>query len=230
MIRIKNVTKDYGSNKGVFDLSFEVQDQETFGLLGMEGAGKTTLLQILMGFSNLSGGRCTINAKHCWKQSTGIKNFTGYLPQKITLPESMTGLQFFRFLADLRNRKSLEKAIRTADAFELDTSKKIRDLNQEEKKRFISKGDGKLAWTKSAVRGFSFRQGRKYPYVAGGKHLPLLPLPCRVRPSPRHCHQYQILRTTGARLFFWPCLGCFVQRPHIFLYVSFAETLIPCRK
>ena len=55
MIRIKNVTKDYGSNKGVFDLSFEVQDQETFGLLGMEGAGKTTLLQILMGFSNLSG-------------------------------------------------------------------------------------------------------------------------------------------------------------------------------
>ena len=82
MIRIKNVTKDYGSNKGVFDLSFEVQDQETFGLLGMEGAGKTTLLQILMGFSNLSGGRCTINAKHCWKQSTGIKNFTGYLPQK----------------------------------------------------------------------------------------------------------------------------------------------------
>ena len=115
MIRIKNVTKDYGSNKGVFDLSFEVQDQETFGLLGMEGAGKTTLLQILMGFSNLSGGRCTISAKHCWKQSTGIKNFTGYLPQKITLPESMTGLQFFRFLADLRNRKSLEKAIRTAD-------------------------------------------------------------------------------------------------------------------
>ena len=140
MIRIKNVTKDYGSNKGVFDLSFEVQDQETFGLLGMEGAGKTTLLQILMGFSNLSGGRCTINAKHCWKQSTGIKNFTGYLPQKITLPESMTGLQFFRFLADLRNRKSLEKAIRTADAFELDTSKKIRDLNQEEKKKLAIAG------------------------------------------------------------------------------------------
>ena len=127
MIRIKNVTKDYGSNKGVFDLSFEVQDQETFGLLGMEGAGKTTLLQILMGFSNLSGGRCTISAKHCWKQSTGIKNFTGYL-------------QFFRFLANLRNRKRLKKAIRTADAFELDTSKKIRDLNQEEKKKLAIAG------------------------------------------------------------------------------------------
>lgn len=40
MIRIKNVTKDYGSNKGVFDLSFEVQDQETFGLLGMEGPAR----------------------------------------------------------------------------------------------------------------------------------------------------------------------------------------------
>lgn len=52
----------------------------------------------------------------------------------------MTGLQFFRFLADLRNRKSLEKAIRTADAFELDTSKKIRDLNQEEKKKLAIAG------------------------------------------------------------------------------------------
>ena len=43
MIRIKNLTKDYGANRGVFDLSFEVQDAETFGLLGLRGAGKTTV-------------------------------------------------------------------------------------------------------------------------------------------------------------------------------------------
>ena len=37
MIRIKNLTKDYGKNRGIFDLSFEVQNGEAFGLLGPEG-------------------------------------------------------------------------------------------------------------------------------------------------------------------------------------------------
>ena len=134
MIRIKNLTKDYGANRGVFDLSFEVQDAETFGLLGLRGAGKTTVLQILMGFSEASSGRCTVHAKNCWKQTVGIKCFTGYLPQKISFPENMTGLTFFQFLAGMRGLKSLEKAIRTAEHFELDTSKKIRKMNPEEKK------------------------------------------------------------------------------------------------
>ena len=61
MIRIKNVTKDYGSNKGIFDLSFEVQDQETFGLLGMEGAGKTTLVNLLMRFHEIQSGDIKID-------------------------------------------------------------------------------------------------------------------------------------------------------------------------
>ena len=110
MIRIKNLTKDYGANRGVFDLSFEVQDAETFGLLGLRGAGKTTVLQILMGFSEASSGRCTVHAKNCWKQTVGIKCFTGYLPQKISFPENMTGLTFFQFLAGMRGLKSLGKS------------------------------------------------------------------------------------------------------------------------
>ena len=139
-VTFDHVVFGYDDETLMRDVNFEAKTGQMVAIVGPTGAGKTTLLQILMGFSNLSGGRCTINAKHCWKQSTGIKNFTGYLPQKITLPESMTSLQFFRFLADLRNRKSLEKAIRTADAFELDTSKKIRDLNQEEKKKLAIAG------------------------------------------------------------------------------------------
>lgn len=134
MIRIKNLTKDYGANKGVFDLSFEVQDAETFGLLGLKGAGKTTVLQILMGFAEASSGRCTVQAKNCWKQTVGIKCFTGYLPQQMAFPKRMTGIAFFRFLARMRGQKSLESAIKTAEHFELDTSKKIERMSPEEKR------------------------------------------------------------------------------------------------
>ncbi len=69
MIRVKNLTKDYGGRKGIFDLSFEVENGEVFGLLGPEGAGKTTVISQLLGFASASRGRCFINGKSCHKES-----------------------------------------------------------------------------------------------------------------------------------------------------------------
>ena len=77
MIRVKNLTKDYGGRKGIFDLSFEVENGEVFGLLGPEGAGKTTVISQLLGFASASRGRCFINGKSCHTRSAEIMEFTG---------------------------------------------------------------------------------------------------------------------------------------------------------
>ncbi len=50
MIKVTDLTRDYGENRGVFGLSFQVKPGEPFGLLGPNGAGKTTLIRHLMGF------------------------------------------------------------------------------------------------------------------------------------------------------------------------------------
>ena len=60
VIKVDNITKDYGSSRGVFDLSFEVNKGEIFGMLGPNGAGKTTTIRQLMGFIKSDKG----NAKY----------------------------------------------------------------------------------------------------------------------------------------------------------------------
>lgn len=129
MIRVKNLTKDYGGRKGIFDLSFEVEDGEVFGLLGPEGAGKTTTIRQLLGFAASGRGRCFINGKSCHTRAVEIMGFTGYLPEKAALPEDMTGLSFLRFMAEMKGIKSIERAQQIAERFELDLDMRIRKMS-----------------------------------------------------------------------------------------------------
>lgn len=60
IIEVKNLTKDYGSGRGVFDVSFAVKKGEVFGFLGPNGAGKSTTIRHLMGFSKPDKGNTYI--------------------------------------------------------------------------------------------------------------------------------------------------------------------------
>ena len=65
MITVDGLTRDYGSGKGIFAVSFSVEKGETFGFLGPNGAGKTTTIRHLMGFLKPVSGKCEINALDC---------------------------------------------------------------------------------------------------------------------------------------------------------------------
>ena len=56
VIKIEHLTKDYGHNRGVFDVSFSVEKGEVYGFLGPNGAGKTTTIRHIMGFSRPQKG------------------------------------------------------------------------------------------------------------------------------------------------------------------------------
>lgn len=131
MIRVKNLTKDYGKRKGVFDISFEVNDGEVFGFLGPEGAGKTTTIRQLLGFEVSSRGRCFVNGKNPYVKAEQIHEFTGYLPAKEALPGQMTGLGFLQFMAEMRGIKSIERGQELAKHFDIDIELQIRKMNKE---------------------------------------------------------------------------------------------------
>ncbi len=105
MIKVQNITKDFGSNRGVFNISFEVNEGEVYGFLGPNGAGKTTTMRMLMGFSQPGEGIATINNKNCWKDYSEILNDVGYLPGEIVLPEGLNGVEFIEMMKKMKHAK-----------------------------------------------------------------------------------------------------------------------------
>ena len=129
IIEVKNLTKDFGRGRGVFDVSFAVQKGEVFGFLGPNGAGKTTTIRHLMGFSQPKAGKTSILSKDSWSQHHEIKPHVGYLPGEISLPDHLTGAGFIKQMADFRKIKDLSYANELTERFALDTSIRLKRMS-----------------------------------------------------------------------------------------------------
>ena len=129
IIEVKNLTKDFGRGRGVFDVSFAVPKGEVFGFLGPNGAGKTTTMRHLMGFTQPQQGATSILSKDCWGQHHEIKSHIGYLPGEISLPDHLTGAGFIKQMADFRNIKDLSYANELTERFALDTSIRLKRMS-----------------------------------------------------------------------------------------------------
>jgi len=122
VIDVEHLTKDYGSGRGVFDVSFDIERGEVFGFLGPNGAGKSTTIRHLMGFSRPDSGSTKIFGLETFSSYNKILKKVGYIPGEIALPAGLTGWEFIRMmqnLADCHNDVLLNRLI---DRFELDPS------------------------------------------------------------------------------------------------------------
>lgn len=130
VIELQHVTKDYGNGKGVFDLSFAVSRGEAFGYLGPNGAGKTTTIRQLMGFIRPDKGTCHMMGKGCFLQAQEIQKKTGYLAGELAFPEDMTGLEFLKFMADLKGMKDQKRMKGLIERFELNPQGKMKKMSK----------------------------------------------------------------------------------------------------
>ncbi|BAE85599.1 ABC transporter ATP-binding protein [Desulfitobacterium hafniense] len=122
VLQVEHLTKDYGSGRGVFDVSFEVQKGEVFGFLGPNGAGKTTTIRHIMGFSRPQSGTTAVEGLDSWKNYYTIQRNLGYLPGEIALPEALTGTQFIKMMAELRGMSDPTHTDYLIKKFELEPS------------------------------------------------------------------------------------------------------------
>lgn len=130
IISVSHLTKDYGEHRGVFDLSFEIRQGEVFGFLGPNGAGKTTVIRHLLGFSKPQTGSCSILGLDCWTQPKEIQRHIGYVPGEIAFPEHLTGYEFLKQIAALRQMQSLDRARELIAMFEIDARGNLKRMSK----------------------------------------------------------------------------------------------------
>ncbi len=129
VININNLTKDYGHNRGIFDVSISVEKGVVYGFLGPNGAGKTTTIRHIMGFSHPDKGEVSVNGLDSWKHTSTIQKTLGYLPGEVALPENLTGDQFIKYMAKLRDVNDMTHTAYLKKKFELDSSGDLKRMS-----------------------------------------------------------------------------------------------------
>ncbi len=130
LIEIKNMTKDYGEGRGIFDVSLSIEKGEVFGFVGTNGAGKTTLIRHMMGFLKPQSGSATINGMDCWKDSAEIKKMIGYIPGEIAFTDAPTGTEFLKRQAELLGLTDMSYAESIIKKLQLDPTANLKRMSK----------------------------------------------------------------------------------------------------
>lgn len=111
MIRVTELTKDYGARRAIENLTFEAKQGEILGFLGPNGAGKTTTMRILSGYMPPTYGRATVAGFDVITESLEARRRIGYLPETVPLYPDMTVFDYLMFMAELRHLPSAEDRV-----------------------------------------------------------------------------------------------------------------------
>ena len=101
MVEIKNVTKKYGNNVALKNVSFDIQDGEIFAFIGHNGAGKTTLIKAIVGIHKVDEGDILINGKSINSDPIDCKKEMAFVPDNPELYEQMKAVDFIDFICDM---------------------------------------------------------------------------------------------------------------------------------
>jgi ABC-2 type transport system ATP-binding protein len=103
MIRVTELTKDYGVRRAIDSITFDAEQGEIVGFLGPNGAGKTTTLRILSGYMPPTDGEATVAGYDVVSESLEVRKRVGYLPETVPLYNDMAVFDYLKFMADLRH-------------------------------------------------------------------------------------------------------------------------------
>ena len=107
MIVLRDLTRRYGSRRGIDGVTIDAGPGELVGFLGPNGAGKTTTIRVLLGFLRPTSGKATIFGLDCWRESRRIRQDTGYLPGDLRLYSWMTARSGLALTASVRGARNM---------------------------------------------------------------------------------------------------------------------------
>ncbi len=135
---LEHITKIYGQQRAVDDLSFSVKKGEIVGLLGPNGAGKTTTMKMITGYLRPSSGVILVDDEDVALSGKSIRQKIGYLPENNPLYHHMYVREFLGFVAKVHKLKNVQEAVKDRirqTGLEAEQHKKIGELSKGYKQR-----------------------------------------------------------------------------------------------
>ncbi|MFH1662229.1 MAG: ATP-binding cassette domain-containing protein [Candidatus Falkowbacteria bacterium] len=136
MIEVKDLSKKFGSNIALDNITLSVKKGEVLGFLGPNGAGKSTTMKIITSFWKPTSGKVEIDGLDVGENSLKIRKEIGYLPETVPLYEDMRVYEYLKFIAEVRGIEKDDAKKRIKDVVKMcGLSKVIRQPIEE-----LSKG------------------------------------------------------------------------------------------
>lgn len=135
VIEIRNLTKSYGKNRGIIDVSLDVKKGDIFGFLGPNGAGKSTTIRSMLGFLKFSEGSIKILGMDSVKDHEEILKEVGYMPSEAWFYNTMKVSDVIKYAADVRGLDCSEEAGKICEKLKVNTDKRIKELSLGNRKK-----------------------------------------------------------------------------------------------
>ena len=135
IIEINGLTKYYGKERGIIDVSFNVAEGVIFGFIGPNGAGKSTTIRIMLGLIYPTKGSASIFGKDCIEYGPEIRKEIGYLPSEVFYYDGMKVIDLLRYSASFYKKDCSGRINELAEIMDLDLSKRVDDLSYGNKKK-----------------------------------------------------------------------------------------------
>ncbi|MEY4102565.1 MAG: hypothetical protein RIR88_699 [Actinomycetota bacterium] len=129
-IELVDLTKHYGSSRGIEDVTFTVERGEVLGFLGPNGAGKTTAMRVLMGLISKTSGDARVLGYDATKRNPQMLSRIGYLPGTFSAYKNLTATEYLNFFAKMRGVDCHRQIHHLAERLDLNLHRHIHDLSK----------------------------------------------------------------------------------------------------
>ncbi|MBU5454173.1 ABC transporter ATP-binding protein [Caproiciproducens sp. MSJ-32] len=134
-IKIKNLTKNYGKNRGISNINLEINQGEIYGFIGPNGDGKSTTIKTLLNFLFPTSGSAEILGKDIVGESKEIKEYTSFVPSEVRYYSEFKVSDILKYAASFFNNYDREYIRELCDELEVELDKKMSELSLGNKKK-----------------------------------------------------------------------------------------------
>jgi ABC-2 type transport system ATP-binding protein len=132
-IKAEKITKIYGKQKALNEVSFEIENAQIVGFLGPNGAGKSTMMKILTCYLPQSSGKASVCGFDVVEHAMEVKKLVGYLPEHNPLYLDMYVKEYLEFIGGLHHLKNIRERVKemiSITGLEIEQNKKIGALSK----------------------------------------------------------------------------------------------------